>query len=241
MVDAAALASGETALDVGAGQGAIAAEAAARGAKVVAIEVDPVLAAGLRARNVALEVVEGDALVVPLPRVDAVVSNPPFKVAAPIVLRLLDVGFGRAVLVLPAELVERLLARPGGERYGRLTVQVAARATATPLFRLKRRDLDPPPEVDVAVVRLAPRPAPGADLTLLDVLLAHAFESRRRKLRHGLGRVATELRISSGRVTEALRATDSEDALPGDLDVEQWLDLARRVSGSTGGNERGQG
>lgn len=234
LVAAAELQPGETVLDLGAGPGAIAERCAAAVAprgKVLAVEVDPSLAAALRHRRLpGVEVVEGDAMALALPRVDAVVANPPFRVAAPLLLRLLDAGCGRALLVLPRELVDRLLAPPRTERYGKLSVQVAVRARVKRLFDVPPRAFDPPPRVRASVVRLDPKPPPaGLDLGLLDRVLDAAWASRHRTLRHGLAPLAAELRLSSGRITEALRARDWAAAKPEALGPKDWADLARAL------------
>lgn len=235
LVAAARLADGERVLDVGAGQGAIAERLCAavgpRG-RVVAIEVDPRLAAALRAKRLAnLDVVEGDALTLPLPRCDAVVANPPFRIAAPLLLRLLDAGFGRALLVLPRELADRALAPPRTGRYGKLTVQLALRASVQRLFDVPPRAFDPPPRVRASVVRLEPRALPpGLDLAVLDAVLDAAWASRHRTLRHGLAPLAAELRISSGAITEALRARGWAAAKPEHLSPGDYADLARALA-----------
>lgn len=235
LLDAAALAQGEVVLDLGAGDGSItrlAAGAVGPRGRVVAVELDPALAARLRAmtlRNVA--VVEGDVLAVPLPRADAVVANPPFQVAAPLVQRLLAADVGRLVLVLPGELVERLTARPGHERYGRLTVAVGLRARAARLFDVPPRAFEPPPRVRAGVVRLVPSPLPaGVDAGVLDAVLAAAWASKHRTLRHGLAPLAAGLRISSGRVTEVLQDRGWSAARPGDLSPKDYADLARALA-----------
>lgn len=234
LVAAAELAEGETVLDVGAGPGAITERCAAAvgpGGRVVAVEVDPGLVQGLRARRLrGVEVVEGDALTLPLPRCDAVVANPPFRIAAPLLLRLLDAGFGRAALVLPRELADRLLATPRTERYGKLTVQVALRAWSKRRFDLPPGAFDPPPRIRATVVRFAPRPLPaGLDLAVLDAVLDAAWASRQRTLRHGLAPLAARLRLSSGHITEVLRARGWSAAKPEELSPKDWADLARAL------------
>ncbi|HLE96876.1 MAG TPA: rRNA adenine N-6-methyltransferase family protein [Candidatus Thermoplasmatota archaeon] len=235
VVDAAGLARGETVLDVGAGEGALAKEALRRvgsTGKVLAVEIHAGYVRQLRSEaREGLFVTHGDALVVPLARADAVVANPPFRLAAPILKRLLDAGFGRAVLVLPRELVERLTAAVGSERYGRLTVETALRAGTERLFGLPRWAFEPQPGVFVDVARIVPREgAPAAAAAALAKVLDAGWENRRRTMRHALGGLGPTLRVSSGKVTEALRALDVESARPQDVAPETWLEIARRLS-----------
>jgi 16S rRNA (adenine1518-N6/adenine1519-N6)-dimethyltransferase len=232
IVRAARLRPGESVLDVGAGAGALTlpcARAVQPGGEVQAIELDPALAARLRAARVpGVRVVQGDALALPLPRCDAVVANPPFRIAAPLLLRLLDAGFGRAVLVLPRELAERLRAARGAERYGRLSVQVQARAAVEELFPAPRAAFAPPPRVPCSVVRLAPR-APGCDPALLDLVLEHAWASKARTLRHALAPLPPALRVSSGMLSALLDARGWSSARPADLDPDDYEELARAL------------
>jgi 16S rRNA (adenine1518-N6/adenine1519-N6)-dimethyltransferase len=245
LVAAAGLRPGDVVLDVGAGEGAITrrlAEAVAPDGRVVAVEVDARLAAGLRARRWAgVRVVEADILAMDLPSdVDAVVANPPFRILSPLVLRLLEEGVGRIVLVVPREFAERALARPGTERYGRLTVQLAVRARAAKLFDLPRRAFQPPPEVPASVLRFEPRALPsGVDEAFLGALLEAAWASKQRTLRHGLASLAAGKGLSSGAITEALRDRGWEGARPGELAPRDFVELAKVLApGAPGRGKR---
>jgi len=231
LLAAAEVAPGETALDLGAGDGAIAlplTEAVGPRGACVAIELDPRLAAALRARAPPhLTVLEADALQAALPAADVVVANPPFRIAAPLVLRLLDAPLDRAVLVLPEELADRLTAKAGDARYGRLTVQAQLRAGVVRCFGIPRRAFAPPPGVPCAAVRLDPHGLPdGLDADVLEALLEAAFASARRTLRHGLAPLAAKLRVPSGTITEALRARGWEQRRPAELAPRDYAALA---------------
>lgn len=210
MVAAAGLAPGMRALDVGAGTGAVTRALAAAvqpGGSVLAVERDPDRCRRLEAQALpGVRVVQGDAIAVRWPEpLDAVVSNPPFRILPALLRRLLDHGFGRAVLVMPQELADRLTAGPRQEAYGRLTVQVGVRAKAKVLFPLRRKDFDPPPAVPCCVVEVRPKPAdPGLDLPLLDEVLAAAWGQKARTLRHSLAPLAGTLGVAPQEVTEAI-------------------------------------
>ncbi|MHB8634600.1 MAG: rRNA adenine N-6-methyltransferase family protein [Thermoplasmatota archaeon] len=232
LVAEAALRRGESVLDVGSGEGVLTralAQAVAPG-RVTAIENDPRLAAGLRAERLpGVTVLDGDALQVPLPEIDAVVSNPPFRIAAPMLLRLLEHGFGRALLVLPRELAERLVAAPGSPRYGRLTVQVAARAATDLLYPVPRRAFRPPPTVACAVVRVTP--TVGGDVPpTLEILLQTAWMQPRRTNRHALAPLARTLGVPPMAVTEALRRADVEGQTPFDTSPEAFVQAAQDLA-----------
>ncbi|MES2155311.1 MAG: rRNA adenine dimethyltransferase family protein [bacterium] len=208
IVEAAALRPGEHVLDVGAGAGAITrllCTGVAPGGSVVAVEKAPALAQSLEALALpGLTVTTGDALKVRLPaRIDAVVANPPYRIIPGLLARLLEHGFGRAVLVMPRELAERLTAKPGDEAYGKLTVQMALRAKSKALFPLRRHDFHPPPDVASHVVAVVPKaPDPTVDFALLDVVLDAAWSARKRTLRHSLAPLAGDLGLPSAAITQ---------------------------------------
>ncbi len=209
ILDAAHLKPGESVLDVGAGRGSITmhlAAAVAPTGSVFAIENDPLLAAELQGLALpATTVVAGDALKVTLPdRIDAVVANPPYRILPGLLRRLLDHGFGRAVMVMPKELAERLTAQPKTEAYGKLTVEIGVRAKCKVLFPLRRADFDPPPQVHSRVVSVVPKPADAAlDPIVLDHLLETAWAARKKTLRHSLAPLAQTLGLPPQAVTEA--------------------------------------
>jgi 16S rRNA (adenine1518-N6/adenine1519-N6)-dimethyltransferase len=91
--------------------------------------------------------------------------------------------------MLQKEVVERIVARPGGKDYGRLTVMLAAACRSQSLFRVGRGAFQPPPAVDSAIVRLVPHvhpPFPLADPARFARLVAAAFQMRRKTLRNSL-------------------------------------------------------
>ena len=114
--------------------------------------------------------------------------------------------------MLQKEVVDRMVAPPGGKQYGRLTVMLAAACVATSLFRVGRGAFQPPPAVDSAVVRLVPHgldPFPLPDPGLFARLVASAFSMRRKTLRNSLRGLVDEAGfdaagIDAGRRPETL-------------------------------------
>jgi 16S rRNA (adenine1518-N6/adenine1519-N6)-dimethyltransferase len=256
VVAAANLKPGESALDVGAGGGSLTRRVAAAvqpGGTVLAIEKEHDLVEALRQMDwPGATVVQGDALRVGLPaRIDAVVANPPFRILPGLLRRLLEHGFGRAVLVMPQELAQRLTAQPGGEEYGKLTVQMALRAKTALLFALKRSDFDPPPQVPSVVVQVTPKAPPaGLDWDLLDAVLDAAWEMRKKTLRHSLAPLAEAFGVPPQVVSQALEESSTRDRTA--LEAAPWeyaklaLALARLLAeekekGSEAGKGRARG
>jgi len=126
-------------------------------------------------------------------------------------------------LMFQKEVAQRIIARPGTEHYGRLSVLAGWRATAKILFEVPRQAFVPPPKITSAVVRLEPRPTPLAPCALgdLEKVTAAAFGQRRKMLRQSLKGLApdAEARIAAAGVAPTQR--------PEELTVEQFAALAR--------------
>jgi 16S rRNA (adenine1518-N6/adenine1519-N6)-dimethyltransferase len=177
------------------------------GARVVAVEIDPVLAAQLpktiadRAPEAAsrLEVVEADALEMTSLAGDPptlLAANLPYNVAVPVMLRLLA-RFGsikRGVIMVQAEVADRMCAGPGSRVYGVPSAKLAWYATARPAGMVPRSVFWPVPNVDSKLVTFTRHEASGADVPGLagagrqDVfrVIDAAFGQRRKTLRAAL-------------------------------------------------------
>jgi 23S rRNA (adenine-N6)-dimethyltransferase len=143
VVGAAGVRPGELVLDIGAGQGALTAHLLRAGARVVAVELHPGRAAGLRERFPGLTVVEADGACVRLPgRPFRVVANPPYGISAALLRNLLAPGSRLAA----ADLV---LQRAVVRRHTTGTVRGFDLAAG---LSLPRRAFLPPPQVDSAVL-----------------------------------------------------------------------------------------
>ena len=121
---------GDHVLEIGPGRGILTEALCHVAGRVTAVEIDPRLHAYLETRQAELpnaELVCGDALVYPvgsLPMGTVVVANLPYYISTPLLFRLLDQRgrFPRMVLMLQAEVADRLVAKPGGSDYGVLSV-----------------------------------------------------------------------------------------------------------------------
>ncbi|MSR81761.1 MAG: ribosomal RNA small subunit methyltransferase A [Candidatus Latescibacteria bacterium] len=148
---------GDIVLEIGPGIGNLTAFLATRAGKVIAIERDPQFKkclGDLQALHPHLEVLWGDAVEVEFPPFDKVVANLPYQVALPLIFKLLERRFDRAVLMVQRDLAHRLGARVGESGYGRLSVAVGRRAEVEVLEEVGRQAFYPPPEVESALVRL---------------------------------------------------------------------------------------
>lgn len=179
---------GELIVEIGPGEGVLTERLIDFPNEILAVEIDPELAARLRSRfGARVTVVEGDALELPLPtRPWRAVGNLPYNVATPILRRVVaSEQWRRAVFMLQKEVADRLVASPSTEAYGFLTLFVQLYAKTRVLMTLDPGSFHPPPKVRSAVVVLEPDRKPYATEELID-LISTAFRMRRKTLVNNL-------------------------------------------------------
>lgn len=175
---------GDRVLEVGPGFGILTSALLERTSKLTAIEIEEGAVRYLRDSFPRMEVLQGDFLEIDPPRFDLFISNVPYSISSPLLFRLLDMDFERAVIMVQREFAERMAAPAGDSEYSRLSVNVFYRAECRLLENVPRSRFWPEPEVDSTVVLLTPRPAPFPlrdekhFLKLVDVL----FQQRRKKI-----------------------------------------------------------
>ena len=180
-------------VEIGPGRGALTRKLLQRAARVVAVEVDPALADGLRrdfAAEPRLEIVEADVLTLDLGRFGRAViaGNLPYYITSPILDLALRLAPPRAVFLVQKEVALRLAAHPGQRDYGFLTVRTAVFADARRLFDVKPQAFRPPPKVDSSVVLFEPRaqPFPVDDTEEFVRFVGECFRHKRKTIRNNL-------------------------------------------------------
>ena len=167
---------------------------------VVAVEADrtlpPVLAETCARDGEKLALVQGDALrVTPEDLVAAagdaptkLVSNLPYQVAASVVLGTFERmdSVRRAVVMVQAEVADRIAAAPGTKTYGAYTAKLALYAKVTGRFEVGPRNFMPPPHVDSAVVRIDRERIPCDDVEGTCSVIDAAFAQRRKTIRNSM-------------------------------------------------------
>lgn len=191
---------GDTVLEVGPGLGSLTLGLLAAGARVVAVEIDPVLAealpdtvARLRPDDAdRLQVLAADALRIadlPIPP-DALVANLPYNVAVPVVLHLLEVcpTLDRGLVMVQAEVADRLVAPPGSRTYGVPSVKLAWFAHAERAGSVPASVFWPVPRVESGLVAFARHQPPASTASRQEVftVIDAAFAQRRKTLRAAL-------------------------------------------------------
>jgi 16S rRNA (adenine1518-N6/adenine1519-N6)-dimethyltransferase len=234
------------ALEIGPGLGSLTLALAARGGRVLAVELDDGLAAllpetlerhlGDSAEHVTVR--RGDALRLDWPTVLdeqgdgpggdtwTVVANLPYNVAVPVIIRLLSSApqVGRLVVMVQHEVADRLAARPGGRTIGVPTIKVGWYASVRVLTTVPPEVFIPRPRVQSAVVSIDRRDPPSHRVEPAAVfeLVDRAYGQRRKMLRSTLGALVS---------TEAFAAAGIEPTTrPEQLDVADWARLAEAVA-----------
>ena len=188
---------GDVFLEIGPGAGALTFPLAAQAARVIAVELDPLLARRLRERERPnLDVVEGDALEVDLrallPEGRArLVGNLPYYVSSPLLRRFLDLRdrVRDAHVMLQEEVARRVASPPGSKEYGILSVTYGAAAAVDIPLIFPPGAFQPPPKVSSALLRArfgAPPDVPDVEPGALETLVQRAFAHRRKTLENNL-------------------------------------------------------
>ena len=236
----AGLMTGDVVLEVGPGLGSLTLALLEAGAgQVVAVEIDPVLAAELPATIAARAPARADRVVVltadalgvgpgdrPAPP-SVLVANLPYNVAVPVLLHLLAAvgSLARGLVMVQAEVAERMCAGPGSRVYGAPSVKLAWYAAARLAGPVPRSVFWPVPNVDsrlVAFTRHDP-PATTASRPEVFAVIEAAFGQRRKTLRAALAGWAG----SAPRAEELLRAAGIDPGARGEsLGVAAFARLA---------------
>ena len=231
----------EVVLEVGPGLGSLTLGLLEAAGSVLAVEVDEVLArqlpvtvaARLPDRADRLTVVVADAMrVATLPLAPhALVANLPYNVAVPILLHLLDAfdSWDRGLVMVQAEVADRLAAPPGSRTYGVPSVKLAWYAEVARVGSVPATVFWPVPNVESGLVELhrRPRPATSASRAQVFAVVDAAFGQRRKMLRSALAGLAG----SAAAATAALAAAGIDPAARGEtLDVAAFARLAEALT-----------
>jgi 16S rRNA (adenine1518-N6/adenine1519-N6)-dimethyltransferase len=206
IVKAAGVQAGETVVEVGPGLGSLTLGLLEAGASVTAVEIDRRLAAqlpitvdllarGADGAAAKLTVLTEDAMrVAELPGEPSVlVANLPYNVSVPVLLHLLESfpGIERGLVMVQAEVGQRLAAPPGSKIYGSPSAKAAWYGDFRAAGNVSRQVFWPVPNVDSILVRFDRHPLPGTEKERLATfaLIDAAFQQRRKMLRQSLSLV----------------------------------------------------
>lgn len=252
IITAAELTRSDLVVEIGPGLGALTAQIASTAGKVIAVEVDKGLLAVLTEvlegfQNV--EMIQGDALKTDFDRVleertggeygsngkkYKLMANLPYYITSPVLMHLLLGRFNISIIVImiQAEVAERLAASPGSKAYGALSLAVQYFTKPEILFRVPRTVFYPKPGVDSAVVRLAVRSEPAAfvrDEKAFFKIIRSAFGKRRKTLLNSL--TGSDLGIDRDTCLRALKNSGIDPGRRGEtLSLAEFASLAESIS-----------
>ena len=230
---------GQQLIEIGPGLGALTLPLLERTGKLQVIELDRDVIPRLQeacGNHPGLSIMQADVLDVDFSTFAGpgtklrVVGNLPYNISTPLLFHLLEHA---AVIedmhfMLQKEVVQRICAAPDSEHYGRLSVTLFARAESVSLFHVGAGAFNPPPQVESAVVRLRPRPAPFPikDLPTFDRVVREAFNHRRKTLSNALKGVCEPHHFAGAGVNPKARAET--------LSAEQFARLANGLYSEPG-------
>jgi 16S rRNA (adenine1518-N6/adenine1519-N6)-dimethyltransferase len=255
IVDALGDLSQATVLEIGPGRGALTDLLAQRARRLIAIELDRVLAAQLRMEfgtRPNVEIIEGDVLKIELdtvfgpkpgslrpglnyqPEPARVIGNLPYYITSDILLRLLEYHryFSTIVVMLQKEVADRLAASPGTRDYGLLTATTGLFARVEKLFTLPPGAFAPPPKVHSSVVRLTIQPrldalrVPEAEFI---AFLKLCFGQKRKTLWNNLKAQYDQGALKAALAKTGVKPTVRAEALP----LERTAALFRALHGNS--------
>lgn len=241
IADALELTGRETVIEIGPGRGALTDLLVPRAGRLVAVELDRLLAAKLRERYAGdprVEIVESDVLKVSIGDLaggdDYVLAgNVPYYITTPILFHALERPRpARAVYLVQREVAERVVAPSGRKDYGALSVNVQAVAHSEILLHVPPGAFVPPPKVDSAVMRVTPRadPVVAADEEAgFRSFVQQLFTMRRKQMRRVLRSVGA---LDAERAEAVLAASGVDpDVRPETLSPETLALVYRTLRG----------
>lgn len=158
----------ETVLEIGPGTGVLTTRILDHAKNVIAVELDPRMAAELSCvvqgtpKQQKLQIVLGDFIKLEsseLKPFDVCISNTPYQISSPLVFKLLSMPKPPrvSILMVQREFALRLIARPGDSLYSRLSVNTQFFSKVSHVMKVSKKNFTPPPQVESSVVRIEPR------------------------------------------------------------------------------------
>ena len=229
---------GQRVYEVGPGPGGLTRALLGAGASVIAVERDrrciPALTELQAEFPGRLRLVNDDALTIDEPTVigedSHVVANLPYNVGTALLLKWLGgewpPWWRSLTLMFQKEVAERIVAQPGAEAYGRLSVAAQWRSRARIAMTVNRSAFVPPPKVTSAIVHIEPISQPnGVDPSVVERLTEAAFGQRRKMLRSSLKSLPGAIDAAQDLGIDTQRRAET-------LSVDEWISIARLLSPS---------
>ena len=219
-------------IEIGPGPGVLTERLLESGCALTSIEIDTEVCEFLRDNFPTLDLIEGDALQVNWPKANKVVANIPYQISSPLIdIITRNHSIEYVVLLVQEEFAERLVVEWESDR-GSLGMCTMLDWDCTFEMRVGPHCFTPSPQVHSRLVTMRRKDSP-ANSKLAKLLIRQGFAERRKKLRNTLSKAPKRIARVSGwhakAYREAMQSTDWDllEERPEDLDIEDWLDLAR--------------
>lgn len=203
-------------VEIGPGLAAITEPLARNLKQLHVVEIDRDIIARLKRLPFANKLVihEGDVLQLDfrtIPGMKKIVGNLPYNISTPLLFELVEVADEVVDMhfMLQKEVVERMVAKPSTNDYGRLSVVLQYYFEMEKMIDVPPESFDPAPKVDSAVIRMIPNPGRigvADDFKQLSHLLRHAFQQRRKTLRNNLKEWVSDSDFDAVGIAPTLRA-----------------------------------
>lgn len=251
IVDAAQITKDDVVIEIGPGIGTLTQLMCERAKHVIAIEIDkklvPILSETLGGFDnftlVNEDVLKADIKGIisqysPL-RAVKVVSNLPYYITTPVIMRFLeeDIEFSSMVLMLQLEVANRLSAQHGNKDYGVVSVMLQCAYDIELMFKVPASVFVPRPQVNSGVIRLTPKQKrlTACDNKLFQAIVKGAFAQRRKTLLNSLSSVPALCNLNKDKITDVLNSLNIK---PTDrcenLTIEQFIAISNAFGGERG-------
>lgn len=221
---------GKKVLEVGAGTGTLTvALAKKKPEKLVALEKDAELLPKLQERLEAtkagkkVEVIHGDVKNISFEDFDWIVGNIPFYLSSDIIFKTISAGSkANGAFFLQKEFADRLVAKPGTDAWGRLSVNAQNHADIELAMDVSRYSFTPPPEVDVSVVILRRKDPLPINETLVELLFSHKNQKVKKAFEHS----ASRLGLDKKQARKKAALLPFAEKRVRDLTLQEWVELS---------------
>ena len=219
-------------IEIGPGPGVLTERLMDTGCSLTAIELDSGICEYLRDTFPKINLIEGDALAVKWPTANKVVANIPYQISSP----LIDIitrtpSIKKVVILVQEEFAERLVVEWESDK-GSLGMCTMLDWDCTFEMRVGPHCFSPSPQIHSRLVTMT-RIESSENSKLVKMLIRQAFSQRRKKIRNTLSKAPKRISRVSGwhakAYRDAMQSIDCDfiDERPEDLDLEDWLELAR--------------
>lgn len=251
IVDAAQITKDDVVIEIGPGIGTLTQLICERAGHVIAIEIDkklvPILSETLGGFD-NFTLVNEDVLKADIKdiinryspfRAVKVVSNLPYYITTPVIMRFLEenIEFSSMVLMLQIEVADRLSAQPGNKDYGVVSVMLQCAYDIELMLKVPASVFVPRPQVNSGVICLTPKQKrlSACDNQLFKAIVKGAFAQRRKTLLNSLSSVPTLRNINKDVITEVLSSLNIEPTERCEnLTIEQFIAISNAFGAERG-------